>query len=134
MSAEASLSGGPEASSRPTRAELRRQREAGVVPSPAASPPAGAPPVAAPIAPIATAPSHAAPTDAAVVAVAPAGRAALREQRTPQQDNVLVNLLKAWWLYPLLALIALCVFLGWRSTQTPQVPPGVQVSTPAPEN
>ena len=81
-----------------------------------------------------TVPSQAAPAAAAVVAAAPAGRAALRAQRDPEQDNVLVNLLKAWWLYPLLALIALCVYLGWRSTQTPQVPPGVQVSTPAPQN
>lgn len=103
----ADLDAAPGTDARPTRAELRRQREAAE---------SGA--------------------TAADETLATTGRAALREQQqaATQQDNVLVNLLKAWWLYPLLALIALCVFLGWRSTQTPQVPPGVQVSTPAPEN
>lgn len=96
------------AAPRPTRAELRRQREA---PSQPVPPPA-------------------VPVTAAV------GRAGRREQLAAanRRDNPVVSLLKAWWFYPLLALIALCVVLGWRSTQTPQVPPGVQVSTPAPEN
>lgn len=125
----ADLDAAPGTDARPTRAELRRQREAAESGATAdvtlatAAPPA--PPVVATTVPA-----------AAAAAAAPSGRAALREQQqaATQQDNVLVNLLKAWWLYPLLALIALCVFLGWRSTQTPQVPPGVQVSTPAPEN
>lgn len=43
------------------------------------------------------------------------------------------SILRAWWFYVLIVVIALCVWLGVRSTQQPQSPPGVHVTTPAPE-
>ena len=85
---------------RPTRAELRREREARVHPLPAAS------------------------------AVAPVGdsrTASRQEQRRLDQQRErqlrsargLRGLLTTWWVYPLAAMIAVCLFLGLRSASTP---------------
>ena len=98
---------------RPGRAELRRQRETGAVePRPAA------------------APSVAAPT------AAPASRAEARRlaEESRRRSRRRRALWKAWWLYPLLLLLAGCVYLGVRSASTP-VPDGPQwvVTSNAPD-
>lgn len=95
--------GDPGTAPRPTRAELRRAREAGV-------------PVAA----------------AAAPAAAPqGGRAASRnaqQQRAGRQRPR--SVLTAWWLVPLLVLIAAAVYLGVKSATPSGVQtPGIVVST-----
>ncbi len=92
------------AQSRPGRAELRRQREAGgAQPRPPA------------------APSVAAPT-AAPVSRAHARRQVEESRRSARRHRALW---KAWWLYPLLLLLGVCVYLGVRSASTP-MPEGPQ--------
>jgi hypothetical protein len=103
----------------PTRAELRRAREAAAAQS-----------VAVPGTP---ARGRAAPAGSAT-STGSASRADRRRAVT-RDDGFLAamrSLLTAWWFYPLIAAIALCVFLAIRSTQTPLAPPGVQVTSPTP--
>jgi len=65
---------------------------------------------------------------------APASRAQLRakQQQDARKRGPLRTLVTAWWVYPLAALVALCVCLGVRSAQPPAAPPGVEVTTPTP--
>jgi hypothetical protein len=80
-------------SERPTRAELRRAREAGSMAEPATAAPTAVP-----------------------------GRAALRalhEERTRRPNPVRV-LLTAWWFYPLLLVLVVALVLGWKSAAAPR--------------
>ena len=87
--------------SRPGRAELRKRREAigqsQVEPSPAQA-------------------------DYAAASRSELRQTHERQMRAARRDRALW---KAWWLYPLLAVIAVCVYLGLRSASTP-VPDGPQ--------
>jgi hypothetical protein len=72
--------------------------------------------------------------EAGAATAAPPTRAQLREkqQKDAKKRGPLRTLLTAWWVYPLVALVALFVYLGVRSAQPPSTPPGVEVTTPTP--
>jgi len=120
----------PVQDSRPSRAELRRQREVAVEAAALAASRATAPTAFAAPAPATRAERRL----AAEATAAPASRAQLRakQQKETKKRGPLRTLLTAWWVYPLIALVALFVYLGVRSAQPPSTPPGVEVTTPTP--
>jgi hypothetical protein len=42
-----------------------------------------------------------------------------REEAARKSMKKSNSLFKAWWLYPLVAAIAVCAYLGWKSAQVP---------------
>ena len=56
----------------------------------------------------------------------------LAREAERQSRGWLSSLVTAWWFYPLLLLIAICVYFGVKSTEKPAQPPGIQVTTPSP--
>jgi hypothetical protein len=42
-----------------------------------------------------------------------------REEELAKSAKKKNSIFKAWWLYPLIAAIAVCGYLGWRSAQVP---------------
>ena len=119
--------------SRPSRAELRRRRE--VAEEAPALPDSTA---TVPPAPTSSAPATRAERRlAAEAGAATAARESRAQVRAKQRQEAkrrgpLRTLLTAWWVYPLIALVALFVYLGVRSAQPPSTPPGVEVTTPTP--
>lgn len=64
-----------------------------------------------------------APAAYAPAAAAPAGLSRTeqrkREEAARKSTKRANSLFKAWWLYPLVAAIAVCAYLGWKSAQVP---------------
>ena len=64
-----------------------------------------------------------APTPAVVAAPATSGLSRTeqrkREEAARQSAKKSNSIFKAWWLYPLVAAIAVCGYLGWKSAQVP---------------
>jgi len=89
---------------------------------------------AQPVQPAYVAPVSYAP--AAAVAAAPAALSRT-EQRKREEEQAKASkkrnsIFKAWWLYPLIAAIAVCGYLGWRSAQVPvSTAPTIPVVIPA---
>jgi hypothetical protein len=112
---------------RPTRAELRRQREALEAASAPAVYDAGSdqPQVS---------PTRAERRRAQEAGPSARSRAELREltRKEAKQRGPLRTLLTAWWVYPLVGLVVFFVYLGVKSSQPPAAPPGVEVTTPTP--
>jgi hypothetical protein len=57
-----------------------------------------------------------------------------REEEARKSAKKSNSIFRAWWLYPLIAAIAVCGYLGWRSAQvpTPTGPVAPQVITNQP--
>ena len=123
----------PMQGSRPSRAELRRRRELAEEATPVAASPATVSPASVSSAPATRAQRRLA-AEAWAATDEPPSRAQLREkqQKDAKKRGPLRTLLTAWWVYPLVALVALFVYLGVRSAQPPSTPPGVEVTTPTP--
>ena len=71
--------------------------------------------------------------EAAPAAAAPAVPLSRREARIALQQSQrrrrgIWVLLRAWWFYALLALIAVCAYAGWSSAHTPAPPTGIVVT------
>ena len=115
----------------PSRAELRRQREAAEEAAALADASNAAP--APPMLPTTRAQRRQAEESAAQASAAPS-RAQLRElqQQEAKRHGPLRTLMTAWWVYPIIALVVLFVYLGVRSSQPPSAPPGVEITTPTP--
>jgi hypothetical protein len=79
-----------------------------------------APPLTDPYA----APLPAAPVTYAPVVAAAASTGLSRTEQRKLDEQAAKNakksnsIFKAWWLYPLIAAIAVCAYLGWKSAQT----------------
>ena len=115
----------------PSRAELRRQREAAEEAVAFSASSQAAP--ASPELPLTRAERRLAEESTAPAPAAP-GRAQLRlrQQQEAKRQGPLRTLVTAWWVYPMVALVALFAYLGVRSAQPPSSPPGVEVTTPTP--
>jgi hypothetical protein len=122
---------------RPTRAELRRAREAAAAleVTEALEVTGGESEL---LDPASTTPVVVAAT--AAIGAETLSRTAIREaklkaEREERKARGFRGLLTAWWFYPLVAAIAVCVYLGYRTTVAPPPPPGpIVVTTPTPEN
>ena len=71
--------------------------------------------------------------EAAPAVAAPAVPLSRREARIALQQSQrrrrgIWLLLRSWWFYALLALIAVCAYAGWSSANTPAPPTGIVVT------
>jgi len=103
-----------EDASRPTRSELRRAREAEHASAAGLS---GA--VAHP------------PSTGGMASRLELRRARQAEERRLRSQRGVKGLLKAWWFYPLVAIVLVCCYLGIQSALAPRtIEPPIVVTTP----